>query len=208
MARAALSIHRRRAVRCSPRGRPSRTAASIRRRAASMSGISIPVMGLAHLQRAGHRPDRARWRRHGHDRRSERPSGRATRSTRWRSSRRTCACIRHQLERFLDFSGPRGALMRNNAEWLMRLGAIEFMRDVGQALHGELHDREGLREVAARRRDLVHRVLVHAASGVRLPRAAQARGRATADRRQRSVGEHHGGRRADSAHGRGRRRMR
>jgi len=40
--------------------------------------------------------------------------------------------IRHQLERFLDFSGPRGALMRNNAEWLMNLGAIEFMRDVGK----------------------------------------------------------------------------
>ena len=40
--------------------------------------------------------------------------------------------IRHQLERFLDFSGPRGALMRNNADWLMTLGAVEFMRDVGK----------------------------------------------------------------------------
>src|SRR4029078_8318116 len=40
--------------------------------------------------------------------------------------------IRQQLERFLDFSGPRGALMRNNGEWLMSFGAIEFMRDVGK----------------------------------------------------------------------------
>ena len=37
-----------------------------------------------------------------------------------------------QLERFLDFSGPRGAVMRNNADWLLSLGAVEFMRDVGK----------------------------------------------------------------------------
>src|SRR4029078_10093302 len=31
-----------------------------------------------------------------------------------------------------DFSGPRGALMRNNADWLLSLGAVDFMRDVGK----------------------------------------------------------------------------
>jgi tyrosyl-tRNA synthetase len=40
--------------------------------------------------------------------------------------------IRAQLERFLDFSGPRAALMRDNAEWLLPLRAIDFMRDVGK----------------------------------------------------------------------------
>jgi len=41
--------------------------------------------------------------------------------------------IRAQLERFLDFSpGAHAARLVNNAEWLTRLGAIEFMRDVGK----------------------------------------------------------------------------
>jgi tyrosyl-tRNA synthetase len=40
--------------------------------------------------------------------------------------------IRKQLERFLDFSGPTGARMINNAEWLVDLRAVEFMRDVGK----------------------------------------------------------------------------
>jgi tyrosyl-tRNA synthetase len=40
--------------------------------------------------------------------------------------------IRRQLERFLDFSGPAAARMINNAEWLVDLRAVEFMRDVGK----------------------------------------------------------------------------
>src|SRR6185295_2565922 len=40
--------------------------------------------------------------------------------------------IRKQLERFLDFSGANGARMINNAEWLVDLRAVEFMRDVGK----------------------------------------------------------------------------
>jgi tyrosyl-tRNA synthetase len=40
--------------------------------------------------------------------------------------------IRRQLERFLDFTGPNAARMINNAEWLVELKAVEFMRDVGK----------------------------------------------------------------------------
>jgi tyrosyl-tRNA synthetase len=40
--------------------------------------------------------------------------------------------IRKQLERFLDFSGANAARMINNAEWLVDLRAVEFMRDVGK----------------------------------------------------------------------------
>jgi tyrosyl-tRNA synthetase len=41
--------------------------------------------------------------------------------------------IRPQLARFLDFeSAGAPARLVNNAEWLVRLGAIEFMRDVGK----------------------------------------------------------------------------
>jgi tyrosyl-tRNA synthetase len=43
------------------------------------------------------------------------------------------AGIRPQLERLLDFDHPRNpARLINNAEWLTRLGAVEFMRDVGK----------------------------------------------------------------------------
>jgi tyrosyl-tRNA synthetase len=43
------------------------------------------------------------------------------------------AGIRQQLGRFLDFESTTAqARLVNNAEWLMKLGAIEFMRDVGK----------------------------------------------------------------------------
>ena len=94
-------------------------------------GNLIPVMGLAHLQRAGHRPIALVG---GGTGMIGDPSGRA--SERQLNSlevvEENVRGIRHQLERFLDFSGSHGALMRNNSEWLMNLGAIEFMRDVGK----------------------------------------------------------------------------
>ncbi|HLH27869.1 MAG TPA: tyrosine--tRNA ligase [Acidimicrobiales bacterium] len=40
--------------------------------------------------------------------------------------------IRPQLERFLDFSGARGALLVNNADWLRPLSLFDFLRDVGK----------------------------------------------------------------------------
>lgn len=40
--------------------------------------------------------------------------------------------IRSQLERFLDFSGPGGALLLNNADWLGPVGLLDFLRDVGK----------------------------------------------------------------------------
>src|ERR1044071_3045634 len=43
------------------------------------------------------------------------------------------AGIREQLAKFLDFGSVTAqARLLNNAEWLMKLGAIEFMRDVGK----------------------------------------------------------------------------
>ena len=40
--------------------------------------------------------------------------------------------IGKQLERFLDFSGANAARAINNAEWLVDLRAVDFMRDVGK----------------------------------------------------------------------------
>ncbi len=47
--------------------------------------------------------------------------------------RRNMAGIRSVFETFLDFGeGPAGAIMIDNAEWLDRLGYIEFLRDIGR----------------------------------------------------------------------------
>ena len=41
-----------------------------------------------------------------------------------------CDCFKTQMSRFIDFSDGK-ALMVNNAEWLMNLNYIEFLREVG-----------------------------------------------------------------------------
>jgi len=94
-------------------------------------GNLVPVMGLAHLQRAGHRPIVLVG---GGTGMIGDPSGKATERTlnSLEVVEENVRAIKHQLERFLDFTGTHAALMRNNADWLMSLGAIEFMRDVGK----------------------------------------------------------------------------
>lgn len=42
------------------------------------------------------------------------------------------AGVRRQLEHYLDFDGPHGARLVNNADWLCELDLIEFLRDVGK----------------------------------------------------------------------------
>lgn len=41
-----------------------------------------------------------------------------------------CQCFKKQMERFIEF-GENKAIMLNNADWLLKLNYIEFMRDVG-----------------------------------------------------------------------------
>jgi tyrosyl-tRNA synthetase len=94
-------------------------------------GHLVQVMGLVHLQRTGHRPIALVG---GGTGLIGDPSGRATERpllTREQTAENV-ATIHAQLERFLDFSGPQGARLRNNYEWLSTLGAIDFMRDVGK----------------------------------------------------------------------------
>ncbi len=97
-------------------------------------GNLVPVMALLHLQRAGHRPIALVG---GGTGMIGDPSGKS--SERQLNTPEVVAAntasIREQLGRFLDFEGtayPAAALMRDNAEWLLSLGAIEFMRDVGK----------------------------------------------------------------------------
>ena len=45
--------------------------------------------------------------------------------------RRNCECFKRQMERFIDFDGEKGAIVVNNADWLLNLNYIELLRDVG-----------------------------------------------------------------------------
>ena len=94
-------------------------------------GNLVPVMGLVHLQRAGHRPVALVG---GGTGMIGDPSGRSTeRNLRTRDETIADAeRLARQLARFLDFDGPRGALLVDNAEWLGTLSLIDFLRDVGK----------------------------------------------------------------------------
>jgi tyrosyl-tRNA synthetase len=94
-------------------------------------GNLVPIMGLVHLQRAGHRPVALVG---GGTGMIGDPSGKATERQLLTRDEidANVAGIRTQLERFLDFSGAAAAQMVDNGEWLRTLHAIDFMRDVGK----------------------------------------------------------------------------
>jgi tyrosyl-tRNA synthetase len=94
-------------------------------------GHLVPVMGLAHLQRSGHRPIALVG---GGTGMIGDPSGKNAERQLMSGEEieANAKAIGKQLERFLDFSGPSAARMRDNAEWLRPLKAVEFMRDVGK----------------------------------------------------------------------------
>jgi tyrosyl-tRNA synthetase len=94
-------------------------------------GSLLQIMGLARLQRFGHRPVALVG---GGTGLIGDPSGKSAERTlqSLETVAANTAAIRAQLERFLDFSGPTAAVMANNADWLVPLGAVEFMRDIGK----------------------------------------------------------------------------
>src|SRR5215472_6654160 len=94
-------------------------------------GTLLVIMLLVRLQNAGHRPVALAGGGTGligdpSGKASERPLADAA-----TISDNTTA-IGKQLERFLDFTGPNAARLLDNAEWLVSLRAVEFMRDVGK----------------------------------------------------------------------------
>lgn len=92
-------------------------------------GHYIPIMAMAHLQRAGHRPIALCG---GGTAMIGDPSGKS--DMRKMMSRETIGenvCgIQKQLSRFLDFSEGK-AIMVNNGDWLLNLNYVDFLREIG-----------------------------------------------------------------------------
>ncbi|MDQ3810406.1 MAG: tyrosine--tRNA ligase [Chloroflexota bacterium] len=94
------------------------------------TGNLVGIMALAHFQRAGHRPIAIIG---GGTGMIGDPSGRSAERPLLsvEEIERNLKGIRRQFERYLDFADGR-ALMLNNADWLLELKYVEFLRDVGR----------------------------------------------------------------------------
>ncbi|MGC2657697.1 MAG: tyrosine--tRNA ligase [Bryobacteraceae bacterium] len=94
-------------------------------------GSLIPVMALAHCQRHGHRPLVLVG---GGTGLIGDPSGKSTERSllTLEQSEANAVAIRAQLSKFFDLSSEDRALMLNNAEWLLPLDLVGFLRDVGK----------------------------------------------------------------------------
>ena len=92
-------------------------------------GHYIPIMAMAHMQRAGHRPIALMG---GGTAMIGDPSGKTDmrKMMTVETIDDNVEHIRAQMSRFLDFSDGK-AIIANNADWLRHLNFIEFMRDIG-----------------------------------------------------------------------------
>ena len=97
------------------------------------AGSLLTVLGLARLQRHGHRPIALVG---GGTGLIGDPSGKSQERNLLtpEQTAENAAGVRRQLERFLDFSPAlsNAALVRNNVDWLGRIGFLDFLRDVGK----------------------------------------------------------------------------
>ena len=92
-------------------------------------GHYIPIMAMAHMQKAGHRPIALMG---GGTGMIGDPSGKS--ELRKMLTREeidhNVECIKAQMSRFLDFSDGK-AIIDNNADWLLNLNYVDFLREVG-----------------------------------------------------------------------------
>ena len=93
-------------------------------------GHFMQLIAMKHMQDAGHRPIILIG---GGTGMIGDPSGRT--DMRSMMTRETVEhhvdCFRKQMARFIRFDGENGAIVVNNADWLLNLNYVEFLRDIG-----------------------------------------------------------------------------
>ena len=95
-------------------------------------GNLVAIMGLAWLQRLGHRPIAIAG---GGTGRIGDPSGKSAERNLLAEEQieHNVSCIAEQLKHFLNFDcGANSAVLVNNNDWLGKLNFIEFLRDIGK----------------------------------------------------------------------------
>lgn len=92
-------------------------------------GHFIQLMVMAHMQRAGHRPIALIG---GGTTMVGDPSGKSDmrKMLTKEEIEHNGSCFRKQMERLIDFSDDK-AIMDNNANWLLDLNYVDFLRDIG-----------------------------------------------------------------------------
>ena len=92
-------------------------------------GHYIPIMAMAHMQRAGHKPIALMG---GGTAMIGDPSGKTDmrKIMTVETIDHNVECIKRQMSHFLDF-GEGKAIIVNNGDWLRPLNFIEFMREIG-----------------------------------------------------------------------------
>ena len=93
-------------------------------------GHYIPIMAMAHMQRAGHKPICLFG---GGTAMIGDPTGRTDLRQMLTKEQINSNIERFkvQMSRFIDFNGEGGAIMVNNADWLLNLNYVDFLRDIG-----------------------------------------------------------------------------
>ena len=93
-------------------------------------GHYIPIMAMAWMQRFGHKPIALFG---GGTGMIGDPSGRS--DMRQMLTRETIEhnidCFKKQMSRFINFEGENAAIIANNADWLLNLNYVDFLRDIG-----------------------------------------------------------------------------
>ncbi|WP_160674255.1 tyrosine--tRNA ligase [Clostridium sp. C8-1-8] len=92
-------------------------------------GHFIAMMFMAHMQKAGHRPIALIG---GGTAMVGDPSGKTDMRKMLTKEQieHNVSCIKKQMEKFIDFSEGK-AILANNADWLLNLNYVDFLREVG-----------------------------------------------------------------------------
>ena len=93
-------------------------------------GHLVSMMVASHMQKAGHKPIILIG---GGTATIGDPSGKTDmrRMMSREEINHNVECFKKQLSKFISFEGDNGAIIVNNADWLLKLNFVEFMREIG-----------------------------------------------------------------------------